>query len=221
MMKQMRRFKDLGIDGLNARWYNNNSRKHRLEEMKEYADLVAMNLKDGNAVLEVAPGPGYLSIELSKFGKYRIIGIDISKTFIDIARTNAQDAGADVEFRQGTVAAIPYPDSTFDAIVCTAAFKNFKEPDKALAEMHRVLKPGGTGLIVDMNRCASDRQIEQLTQKMGVKGLEALFMKLTFKYFLRKGAYTREELAGLIAATKWKKSTIEEKGICFHIRLWK
>jgi ubiquinone/menaquinone biosynthesis C-methylase UbiE len=221
MMKEMRRKKDLAIEGLTARWYNKNSKKHRLGEMKEYATLMAMDLKAGSAVLEVAPGPGYLAIELAKLGDYHIVGMDISKTFVEIARVNAKAAGVVVEFLQGNASAVPYPDESFNAIACTAAFKNFKEPIKALTEMYRVLKPGGTVLIVDMNRDVSNEQIGQLTRKMGVKGLEALFLKLTFRYFLRKGAYTKEEFDSLFTQTNWKNSYIEEEGIGFRIWLRK
>ena len=68
-MKIQRRFKDLGIGGITARWYDNNTRKSRLPEMKVYAKEVAKRIQDGYSVLEVAPGPGYLAIELAKLGK--------------------------------------------------------------------------------------------------------------------------------------------------------
>jgi ubiquinone/menaquinone biosynthesis C-methylase UbiE len=86
----------------------------------------------------------------------KIIGLDISKDFVEIARRNAKEAGViEVEFRQGNVADIPFPDNKFDFIICTAAFKNFKEPSKALSQMYRV-KLGGTALVIDMNRNASN-----------------------------------------------------------------
>ena len=220
-MKSMRRNKDLPIEGLMARWYNSNTRRHRLKEMQEYAAMVAMDLKTGGTVLEVAPGPGYLSIELAKLGSYRVVGLELSRAFVDIARSNAKAAGVGVDFHQGNVADIPFPPDTFEAIVCTAAFKNFKDPVRALTEMYRVLKPGGSVLIVDMNRHATDGQIEGLTQKMGAKGFEALFLKLTFKYFLRKGAYTKDEFVGLLSSTGWSKYYIEEEGIGFNIWLRK
>ena len=66
IMKRQRRFKDIGIEGTSARWYDNNTRKHRLAEMKGYAKEVAKYIQDGCSVLEVAPGPGYLAIELAK-----------------------------------------------------------------------------------------------------------------------------------------------------------
>lgn len=90
-MKLQRRFKDIGIEGRNARWYDNNTRRHRLGEMKEYAKEVAKQVHDGSLVLEVAPGPGYLAIELAKLGNYKIIGLDISKKFVEIARRNAKN----------------------------------------------------------------------------------------------------------------------------------
>jgi len=160
MMKLQRRFKDLSIGGITARWYDNNTRKSRLAEMKAYAKEVANHIQDGCSVLEVAPGPGYLAIELAKLGKYKIVGLDISKDFLEIARRNVKEAGVEVEFRQGSVADIPFSDNMFDFIICTAAFKNFKEPFKALSQMYRVLGSGGTALIIDMDRNVSNRQID-------------------------------------------------------------
>ena len=221
LMKQQRRFKDIGIEGRSARWYDNNTRRHRLEEMKEYAKEVAKNIQAGCSVLEVAPGPGYLAIELARLGKYKIIGLDISKDFVEIARRNGKEASVEVEFRQGNVADIPFSDNTFDFIICTAAFKNFKEPFKALSEMYRVLKSGGNALIIDMNRNASNQQIEDYTKSIGAKGMHKLFMKLIFKYLLRSGAYTKDEFVNLISKTVFKEYDIKEEGMGFYIYLTK
>jgi ubiquinone/menaquinone biosynthesis C-methylase UbiE len=221
IMKQQRRSKDIGIEGITARWYDNNTRKHRLAEMKAYAKEVAKHIQDGCSVLEIAPGPGYLAIELAKLGKFKIIGLDISKDFVHIARRNAKEVGVEVEFRQGSVADIPFPDNTFDFIICTAAFKNFKEPFKALSQMYRVLRSGGAALIIDMNRNASNQQIEDYTKNMGAKGMDKLFMKVIFKYFLRNGAYTKDEFMNLISKTAFKEYDIKEGGIGFYIYLRK
>ncbi len=221
IMKQQRRFKDIGIGGIAARWYDNNTRKNRLVEMKGYATEVAKHIQDGCSVLEVAPGPGYLAIELAKLGKFKIIGLDISKDFVEIARRNAKEAGVEVEFQQGSVADIPFPDNTFDFIICTAAFKNFKEPFKALSQMYRVLTSRGTALIIDMNRNASNRQIEDYTKNMGAKSMDKLIMKLLFKYFLRNGAYTKDEFINLISKTAFKEYDIKEEGIGFYVHLRK
>jgi ubiquinone/menaquinone biosynthesis C-methylase UbiE len=221
IMKRQRLSKDIGIEGVAARWYDNNTRKHRLTEMKAYAKEVTNHIQSGCSVLEVAPGPGYLAIELAKLDKFKIIGLDISKDFVEIAQRNAKEVGVEVEFRHGSVADIPFPDSTFDFIICTAAFKNFKEPFKALSQMYRVLRSGGAALIIDMNRNASNQQIEEYTKGMRAKGIDKLFMKLIFKYFLRNGAYTKSEFINLISRTAFKEYDIKEEGIGFYIYLRK
>ena len=65
-----------------------------------------------------------------------------------------------VEFRQGDVARMPFDAESFDLVVCQAAFKNFALPGRALAEMYRVLRAGGTAVIQDMSRDASHADIE-------------------------------------------------------------
>jgi SAM-dependent methyltransferase len=56
------------------------------EEYRTLSKRVAAQLRPGASVLEVAPGPGYFCVELAKLGDYRITGIDISRTFVEIAR---------------------------------------------------------------------------------------------------------------------------------------
>ena len=222
IMKESRRLRDISIEGIAARWYDNNTRKHRLEEMKGYAKEAAKYIQDGCSVLEVAPGPGYLVIELAKLGKYKIIGLDISNDFVKIARRNAKEAGVDdVQFQQGSVADIPFPCNTFDFIICTAAFKNFKEPLKALSEMYRVLTLGGTALIIDLNRNISNHQIEDYTKNIEAKGIDKLIMKFMFKYFLRNGAYIKDEFIDLASKTEFKEYAIKEEGIGLYIYLRK
>jgi 2-polyprenyl-3-methyl-5-hydroxy-6-metoxy-1,4-benzoquinol methylase len=72
---------------------------------------------------DVAAGPGYLSIEFARRG-YRVTGLDISRTFVDIATQHAQRAGVSAGFRLGDVADMPFASDSFDYVVCVAAFKN-------------------------------------------------------------------------------------------------
>jgi ubiquinone/menaquinone biosynthesis C-methylase UbiE len=224
MMKQQRRVKDIGIEGLTARWYDKNTKKSRLAEMKSYANESAKYLHSGCTVLEVAPGPGYLAIELANLGICnKVMGLDISKDFTRIAQRNAEDAGVleNVEFKQGNVADMPFSDNVFDFIICTAAFKNFKEPVKALNQMHRVLKPGCVALIIDMNRNSSNQQIKDYTTSLEATWIDKFFMKLIFRFFLRNGSYTRAEFTTLISKTAFKQFDIKEEGMGFYIYLTK
>ncbi|MED0688236.1 class I SAM-dependent methyltransferase [Anoxybacillus ayderensis] len=218
MMRNIRKNKDLGIYGLAAKWYDRNSRKSRLTEMKEYANEVASHVMKGAHILEVAPGPGYLSIELAKRG-FHVTAIDISPDFVEIATQNAKEANVSVNFIEGNAAHLPFEDNRFDFVVCTAAFKNFKEPVKALCEMHRVLKKEGTALIIDMNREATDEEIEHEVSKM--KGFDKYFVKFSFKTFLKQGAYTKEEFETFIKETPFKNYDIRKEGIGLYVYLYK
>ena len=60
------RYKDLGINGLTARWHDRNSHHHRIDELRSYAREVTKHVEKSGFVLEIAPGPGYMAIELAK-----------------------------------------------------------------------------------------------------------------------------------------------------------
>ncbi len=77
--------------------------------------------------------------------------------------------------------------------------------------MYRVLKKDGKSLIIDMNRNSSNQEVKILIKKMGVKGIEALFMKYTFKFFLKKGSYTKDEFINLISKTSFINYDIKEE----------
>src|ERR1700757_651046 len=158
---------DRGMEGLVAKWYASNTG----EMMKEYVDLarrIFREVPQSSSVLEVAPGPGYFCIELARLGSYAITGLDISHTFVKMAAKKAADAGVRVDFKQGSASKMPLQRSSFDFLMCRAAFKNFADPVGALREMCRVLKPGGRGLIIDLKRDASPATIDDHVDQMGL-----------------------------------------------------
>ncbi len=217
MMRFFRRFKDLAVEGAQADYYDKNSRDHRMEEIKEEAKEVCRHLGDGDSVLEVAMGPGYLSIELAKTGKYKVTGIDLSRDLVAIATNNAKAAGVEVSFVQGNVCNLPFPDHTFNFIVCVLSFKNFKEPAKALNEMYRVLKPGGTALIMDLNRDASKQAMQEFVKGFGLTGISASIAGI----IQRNGAYTKAEFETFITESGFKEHDIKESRMGFSIYLRK
>jgi len=216
-MRFLRRFKDLGIEGAQAKMYDKMTREHRIGEMKEQAKEVIKYIKDGDSVLEIAPGAGYLAIELSKLGNYRIVGVDLSYDLVEIAIRNAKEAGVQIDFQQGNVSHMPFQSNIFDCIICVLSFKNFKEPRKALQEMHRVLKPGGRTLIMDLNRNASLKSTKEVAEKMGLKGFKAYVASI-----LQRGlAYGRNEFEAFISQTEFKDYEIQDSTMGFSISLKK
>jgi ubiquinone/menaquinone biosynthesis C-methylase UbiE len=206
------------MEGFVARWYARNTagRDHR-----KSAELVAGQVAGGGTILEVAPGPGYLAIELAKLGTYRVFGLDVSQSFVQMATARAQDAGVAVEFRHGDAAQMPFPPNSFDFIVCQAAFKNFSEPVLALSEMHRVLKPGGKALILDLRPDASPKAINAEVKKMGLGWCSSLMTKLAFRYCLLKRAYSQEQFGRMAFQTLFKTCEIQEEPLGLMVALVK
>src|SRR5258708_30643128 len=155
------RVKGPEMEGLVARWYARiRGTESQIETYRKEAGRLTGSLPAGARVLEVAFGPGYLSIERARLGRFEVSGLDISRTFVKIASQNARDAGVTADFHQGDAAVMPFDSDTFDLIICQAAFKNFVHPGSALSEMHRVLRNGGTAVIQDMSSDASPAGIE-------------------------------------------------------------
>jgi ubiquinone/menaquinone biosynthesis C-methylase UbiE len=211
-----RAYKGVGMEGLLARWYAKNTGKHK-ESYRETAQMVAAQVANGGSVLEVAPGPGYLAIELAKLGDYRVVGLDISQSFVEMARRNAREAGVAVTFEWGNAACMPFGSDSFDVIVCRAAFKNFAEPVQALTEMHRVLRPGGKALIYDLRPDAPPEAIGAEIKKMGLGWFDAMLTKLAFKYMLLKRAYSREQLREMASQSAFGTCEIRADGIGFAV----
>lgn len=219
-MKSPKAYKGLGMDGFIATWYAKITQKD-IEEYKNNAKLIAGQVSDGSAVLEVAPGPGYLAIELAKLGPYKIVGLDISEKFVEIAQMKAKEAGVAVDFRQGNAAGMPFAEGTFDFIICKSAFKNFAEPIMALDEMYRVLKDEGKALILDLRGDVAEETVNNYVDNLGLSHINALMTKWIFKFTLIKRAYTKKQFEELVAKTKFSKSEIRENQIGLEIWLEK
>jgi len=213
-------YKGLGMEGAIARWYARNTGKD-LGEFRQHAADLATRLPGGGDVLEVAPGPGYLAIELAKLGPYRVVGLDISHTFVRMAAENAAAAGVAVTFRHGNASEMPFAADSFDLIVCRAAFKNFSEPVRALCEMHRVLRPGGTALVLDLRPDAPPAAIDAYVNGKGLSWVNRVLTKLAFRCMLLKRAYSQEQFRQMASETPFDGCTIREDGLGLEVSLAK
>jgi len=212
-------YKGLPLEGVLARWYARNTARV-MREYEQAAQALAGKLKSGASVLEVAPGPGYLAIELAQLGPYCIVGLDISHSFVALAADNARKAGVQVRFEQGDAASMPFEPDSFDFIVCRAAFKNFSEPIQALHEMHRVLRPGGQALILDLRSDASAEAIDAHVKGMGLGRINSFLTELILKR-LRKRAYSQEQFHQIASRTPFKTCAIREEQIGLEVCLTK
>jgi ubiquinone/menaquinone biosynthesis C-methylase UbiE len=208
------------MEGALARWYAGLTKKS-MPDFTALAQRVAGEISPGSSVLEVAPGPGYFAIELARLGDYRVTGLDISQTFVEIARANAASAKVQAQFQRGDASRMPFDEGRFDYLVCRAAFKNFSRPQAALQEMCRVLKPGGRALIIDMRRDASPDSMKQAARSLKAGAFNRMFVYLTFRFMLVRRAYTKAEFQRMIARSGFRRVEIREELIGLEILLEK
>jgi SAM-dependent methyltransferase len=115
------------------------------------ADVAAV-APAGARVLEVGCGPGHLSIRLARHG-LEVTGLDLDPAMIARARANTDRAGnrggRRPSFLVGDVAALAFPDRSFDLVVSTLSMHHWADPTAGLTEIGRVLRPGGRALVWD------------------------------------------------------------------------
>jgi arsenite methyltransferase len=112
--------------------------------------LKALELKQGERVLDIGSGPGLLAYDIAaSVGHYgRVRGIDISEDMLTMSKKRCADQSW-TEFQKADATKLPYPDDSFDAAVSTQVYEYVADVPTALAELHRVVRPGGRVVVVD------------------------------------------------------------------------
>ena len=101
------------------------------------------NARAGQHVLDVACGTGVVAITAARIGAH-VFGIDLTPELLKRAHENARIAKVEIDFREGDVEALPFDDARFDVVLSQFGHMFAPRADVAIAEMLRVLKPGGT-----------------------------------------------------------------------------
>lgn len=105
-------------------------------------------------ILDIATGTGDLAIRLARtLDPVSVIGVDLSEEMISIGRRKVTQARLDgvVTLGIGDCLLLPFPDEKFDAVTCAYGVRNFADIEGGYREMHRVLRPGGTVVILELS----------------------------------------------------------------------
>jgi demethylmenaquinone methyltransferase/2-methoxy-6-polyprenyl-1,4-benzoquinol methylase len=123
---------------------------HRWRERA--ADLARVGA--GSDALDVCCGTGDLAIELRRrIGPGgRVVGCDFSEPMLDLARRKAADRRLGIQFEWADALDLPYADRSFDAVTVGFGVRNLADLDRGLAEMARVLRPGGRLVVLEITR---------------------------------------------------------------------
>ncbi len=118
----------------------------------------ALSMLKGNnneLILDIATGTGDLAIEANKILKpKKIIGVDISQGMLEEGKLKIEKLGLTdkIEMQLGDSEKLLFDDNTFDTVIVSFGVRNFENLLKGLTDMHRVLKPGGTCLVVEFSK---------------------------------------------------------------------
>jgi ubiquinone/menaquinone biosynthesis C-methylase UbiE len=101
-------------------------------------------------LLDLACGPGVVTAAIGA-GAASVVGLDATEEMLERASSRCAKAGLrNVEFKRGDAENLPFADATFDGVVTRAAVHHFADPQRAFAEMFRVLRAGGTAVVLDV-----------------------------------------------------------------------
>ncbi|GAA3731999.1 class I SAM-dependent methyltransferase [Salinactinospora qingdaonensis] len=114
------------------------------------ADDIADAAVDEGDVLDIGTGPGVLVDEIARRRRdLRLTGIDLSEDMIAAAQRNLEIWGSRANAHVGDVTELPFPDDSFDLIVTSFSLHHWEDPQAAVPELARVLRPGGRLYIYD------------------------------------------------------------------------
>lgn len=111
-------------------------------------------LAPGRRALDVCCGTGDVALALARTGA-EVIGLDFSPEMLAVARQRARTAAGNLRFVEGDALALPFPEDSFDAVTISYGLRNLADFRAGLAEMARVLRPGGRLLVLDFGKPAN------------------------------------------------------------------
>jgi ubiquinone/menaquinone biosynthesis C-methylase UbiE len=131
---------------LRSQWY---AKGHILGDIEDVEEAVGFLTVPSHAqVLDAACGAGNTGLYLADHG-YHVTCADLSEAMLKRTRETAEDRGLSIETRQHPAEEFPYADASFDLVTCRVAAHHFSDPERFVREVVRVLKSGGSFLLID------------------------------------------------------------------------
>ena len=133
--------------------YDLNNRLHSLWQDQRWRKRAVelSGVTENSSVIDVACGTGDLSIAFKLSGAGHVTGIDFTSAMLDLALTKSTIAGTEIVFQQGDAMDLKLEDESADVVSIAFGIRNVQEPERAIKEFYRILKPGGTLIILEFS----------------------------------------------------------------------
>ncbi|MEX0885540.1 MAG: bifunctional demethylmenaquinone methyltransferase/2-methoxy-6-polyprenyl-1,4-benzoquinol methylase UbiE [Phycisphaeraceae bacterium] len=133
--------------------YDLNNRLHSLgrDQAWRRAAVRMADVQPGDTILDVACGTGDLSLAFVDGGARRVIGSDFTVNMLRVAQAKRRDTDTGLAYHAGDAMRLPLPDASVDVVSIAFGIRNVADPRRALAEFHRVLRPGGRLIILEFS----------------------------------------------------------------------
>jgi ubiquinone/menaquinone biosynthesis C-methylase UbiE len=188
---------------------------------RDFYRIVAKQVADkiqAGRVLDIGTGPGRLPILIANERPLlQVTGIDLSPDMVKIATQEAQHRGLkNVAFRQGSASELPFPDREFDLVISTLSFHHWKQPEKALDEIYRVLREGGEAWIYDIPRKMDRTAWAHLKRSYGLP--KAWLFRL---HAFEEPFYRMDEVGQLATESRFRNHEMTKTLIAYKLILYK
>jgi demethylmenaquinone methyltransferase/2-methoxy-6-polyprenyl-1,4-benzoquinol methylase len=179
------------------------------------AAAAAADVAAGESALDVCTGTGDLALSLATrvTPAGRVIGADFAENMLERARAKAIERGVPIEFVQADALALPFDDDAFDAATVAFGIRNVSDLGLGLAEMARVVRPGGRVVVLEITtpkhlrrfyRLWFDRAVPQLGRLLGKDGAAYGYLPASVKRFPEPQALAAQMSRAGLEDVRWQ-----------------